>query len=283
MLPLQRVLLIVAIGVLTGCGPELTGPGDTTTESTVSSTTTTTSTPKPADTAVVPDLAGLSLGEARTVAGQAGLTITALPDGIREGTVFAQEPAAGAEVEIGNNVLLDLRPSTTCNPPDPLAPGEGRIVISVLFECGGGGGYPTAGIGVPRVILEPTSPVDRIEGTLRWMLSGPNTDEEAVGFHSAFDETTSDALDRVILHEGHLTVDFNDSILVNNMNTSTGMIFFRAELNRNVFQHAEVNTVEYRYNGSCGAWSALFESDGCRVTSRADWGEQLNEWSEQQA
>ena len=37
-------------------------------------------------------------------------------------------------------------------------------------------------------------------------------------------------------------------------------------------------TIEFNLNGNCAAWSALFESDGCRVISRADWDQDLAEW-----
>ena len=43
------------------------------------------------------------------------------------------------------------------------------------------------------------------------------------------------------------------------------MIQFHAELHRNVFRHPEVDSAEFHFNGDCEAWSALFESDGCRV------------------
>jgi hypothetical protein len=84
----------------------------------------------------------------------------------------------------------------------------------------------------------------------------------------------------VTLADGALVVDFNDAIVVNNMSTATGMVFFQAELKRNVFQHPEVDTVEFRFNGRCDAWSALFESDGCRIVTRAEWKVELTEWAQ---
>ena len=56
------------------------------------------------------------------------------------------------------------------------------------------------------------------------------------------------------------------------------MVQFHADLHRNVFLHPEVDSVEFHFNGDCEAWSAMFESDGCRVTSRADWEQDLIEW-----
>ena len=56
------------------------------------------------------------------------------------------------------------------------------------------------------------------------------------------------------------------------------MVFFNAELHRNVFRHPEVDRVEFRFDGDCAAWSALFESNGCRVITRTDWDQDLAKW-----
>lgn len=226
----------------------------------------------------VPNLSGLTLAEARGLMNEAGLEIVALPDGNDEAIVMAQEPAAGVEVEEGTVVTVDVQVVATCNPPDPIAPGAGQVIISVFYECGNDVLYPTAGIGVPRIVPEETEAIDRVEQTLRALLAGPTADEQAIGVMSAFDAATAEALNSVTLTDGRLVADFNDSIIVNNMGTSTGMVFFNAELHRNVFLHPEVDSVEFNLNGNCAAWSALFESDGCRVISRADWDQDLAEW-----
>ena len=152
------------------------------------------------------------------------------------------------------------------------------MIISVFYECGNDGNYPTAGIGVPRIVPESGEAVDRIEWTLRSLLAGPTSDEEAVGVTSFFDETSAGALNSVTLTNGALVVDFNEAIYVNNASTSTGGLFFGAELDRNLFSHPEVETVEFRIDGDCEAWSAFFQSDGCWVTSRSDWEQDLVEW-----
>jgi len=227
---------------------------------------------------VVPNLTGLTLAEAKGMLGDAGLEVLALPDDNDAAIVTAQEPAPGAEVDEGTVVTVDVRPVATCNPPDPLAPGPGQVIISVFYECGNDGTYPTAGIGVPRIVPEQDEPVDRVDWTLQSLLAGPTADEEAVGVTSFFDDTTAGALNSVTLTNGALVVDFNEAIYVNNASTSTGGLFFGAELDRNVFSHPEVETVEFRVDGDCEAWSAFFQSDGCWVTSRSDWDRSLAEW-----
>ncbi len=230
----------------------------------------------------VPDLNGLTLAEARSLLADRGLDIVALPEDIELAVIVAQEPAPGVEVDEGTAVTVDVQIVPTCNPPDPVAPGFGQVTITVLFECGNDEALaPTPGIGVARIVPEQGGePIDRIEWALRSLLAGPTDDERAVGVQSWFDAATTDALNDVTLSDGHLVVDFNEAIIVNNMSTSTGGLFFNAELQRNVFQFPEVESVEFHFNGDCAAWSGFFESDGCWVITRADWNQRLAEWDD---
>ena len=273
MFRLTGALLVAAVLSLSGCGTTLTDADDTTTLPTVADP----------DGVTVPDLIGLNLAEARSTLGDRGLELEARPEAVDEAIVVAQEPLPGVETTAGSVVVVDARVTPTCNAPDPLEPGLGETVITVLFECGGDAVAPTGGVGVPRIVPDSSTPVDRIEWTLRSLLAGPTTDEQGLGFESAFDARTVDALRGVSLTDGALVVDFNDAIIVNNMNTATGMVFFQAELKRNVFQFPEVETVEFHFDGDCEAWSALFESDGCRVVSRADWEAELAGWEAERA
>ncbi len=229
----------------------------------------------------VPDLSGRTLAEARQLLTDAGLDLEALGSDIDSAIVMAQEPAAGVDVEEGSVVTVDVQAIATCNPPDPVAPGAGQVIITVFYECGNDDVIPTPGIGVPRIVPEPDTTIDRIEQTLRSLLAGPTNDERIVGVVSGFDAATADALNSVTLTDGRLVVDFNDAIIVNNMGTATGMVQFNAELHRNVFAHPEVDSVEFHLNGDCEAWSALFEDSGCRVKSRADWDQDLADWDQQ--
>jgi hypothetical protein len=265
---------------MTACGA--TGPDDLADGTTLPPTTTTTPPDLISEVVSVPDLTGLTLAEARVQLGDVRLEVLALPEDIDEAIVVAQEPTPGAEVDQGTVVTVDLQTVPTCNPPDPLAPGAGQVTITVLFECGNEGVIPTPGIGVARNVPEQSGEaIDRIEWTLGSLLAGPTDDERVVGVKSVFDAATADALSSVTLTDGRLVVEFNDAIIVNNMGTATGMVQFNAELHRNVFLHPEVDGVEFHLNGDCEAWSALFESDGCRVTTRADWDQDLAEWEQQ--
>ena len=273
MLRTSVALLVVTVIGASACA---TAPADT--DEVPSGSTTTVS---PIETPVVvevPDLTGLPVSEARLALEDRGLDLAVLPAADDEAIVRAQEPIFGSQVEPGSTVTVDARTASTCNAPDPLAPGPGEMIITVLFECGGDAIAPTEGVGVARIVPDSEQAEQRIESTLRSLLAGPTADERAVGFTSAFDATTAAALNAVTLTGGALVVDFNDAIVVDNMSTATGMVFFQAELKRNVFQHPEVDTVEFRFNGRCDAWSALFESDGCRIVTRTQWEAELAEW-----
>lgn len=282
-------LLLGACGVAladsldTNVDPTTTTPPSPTSTTAPESDDSTTTVPPSVDPGVVsvPDLSGLTLTEARRLLTEAGLDLVALPEDTGSAIVVAQGPAPGIEVDEGSVVTVDVQVRATCNPPDPIAPGAGQVIITVLFECGNDTIAPTPGTGVARIVPEQGGEaVDRIEWTIRSLLAGPTDDERIAGFVSGFDAATADALNSVTLTDGRLVVDFNDAIIVSNMSTSTGMVQFNAELHRNVFLQPEVDSAEFHLNGDCEAWSALFESDGCRVVSRGDWDQDLVEWDE---
>ncbi len=229
----------------------------------------------------VPDLQGLTLADAREVLSEAGLEVVALPSDIESAIVVAQEPAPGVDVDEGSLITVDVQVTATCAPTTPTAPGVGQVNIEVLFECDGDGLYPTRGIAVNRLVHEQAGEsIDRIEWALRSLLAGPTAEERAAGFASFFDQSTADALNSVTLTDGQVVADFNEAIYVNNASTSTGGVFFNAELRANLFQYPEVGSVEFHVNGDCEAWSAFFQSDGCWIIARAEWDQDVAEWDE---
>jgi hypothetical protein len=230
----------------------------------------------------VPDLIGLSLGDARVLVSGLGLEIEANPPAADTALIVAQDPGAGTELGEGSAVVVDARVAPTCAPTVSGEPQSGQMAITVLFECGNDGLFPTGGIALQRLVPEGGGEaIDRIEWTLRNLLFGPSEEERIAGFTSFFDSDTAGALISVTLSEGHVVADFADTILVNNASTSTGSVFFNAELRANLFQHPEVDSVELRLNGDCEAWSAFFQGDGCWVVTRAEWTAQVAEWDAQ--
>ena len=117
-----------------------------------------------------------------------------------------------------------------------------------------------------------------ITGTLRALLAGPTEEERLAGFGSFFNEASADALDRVTIDpDGRLTVYFNDSILIGNASTSTGSTFFLAELQANLYQSPEVDSIEFRLNGSCDAFYYWLQGE-CQISTRTEWRRQLEAW-----
>ncbi|NNC92695.1 MAG: PASTA domain-containing protein, partial [Acidimicrobiia bacterium] len=165
------VLGIAAWLVVADDGSDVANGGNTPTTTLPPVTTTTVPDVVVPGVVSVPELSGLTLAEAKALLGDAGLEVLALPGDIDDAIVMAQEPAAGAEVDEGTVITVDVQALATCNPPDPLAPGPGEVIITVFYECGSDIIYPTAGIGVPRIVPEPGATVDRIEQTLRALLA----------------------------------------------------------------------------------------------------------------
>jgi hypothetical protein len=143
--------------------------------------------------------------------------------------------------------------------PPPVADAD-RVAVLVHFSAG-----------------EEVAPVERrvagpavLRAALEAQLRGPTAEERARGLHSFFSEATAGRLRSVALEAGRARVDFEDlSGIIPNASTSAGSGQLLAELNATVFQFAEVEEVEYRFEGSCEAfWNFLQGS--CEVVRRGE-------------
>lgn len=108
-----------------------------------------------------------------------------------------------------------------------------------------------------------TRPVEQgkadLPTALSWLVRGPTEVERAAGIRSWFSEETAHVLRSATVDEhGHATVDFDDlRPYIGNAGTSTGSTLLLMELNGTVFQFPEIQSVEYRMEGSCdlfGEW-----------------------------
>lgn len=104
---------------------------------------------------------------------------------------------------------------------------------------------------------------------LEWLVRGPTAEEQASGIQSWFSDGTAGALRSVAVDSaGNATVDFQDlRRLIPNASTSTGSAMLLQELQGTVFQFPEIESVEFRIDGSCELfWEWL--QYGCHAVQR---------------
>lgn len=257
--------------------------------STVTTTTTTidtSTTLPPVGLVTVPDVVGLSVAEASDALLALGLVADVMDrqvPGTQTGllpvtTVLEQSPFAGAEVDVGIEVILfvGVAPSCVAEEPGPL--GEGQSVVTVLFECNGDSLFPD--VSVPVMRHTPTMS-NRATEILEALLAGPTDAERAAGFTLFFgqDGAGEGALRGVTISAGRATVDFTDAILINNASTSTGSQYFLTELSANLFQLEDIDVIEYRVEGSCEAFWNWLQGD-CTLIRRAEFEYNVMVWDE---
>lgn len=147
----------------------------------------------------------------------------------------------------------------------------------MLFQCGGFDAmYPDVSTAVHRVMPAETHPV---AASLRALVAGPTLEELQGGIGSFFTSATAGAVNAVVVNEGTAVVDFNEAIYINNASTSTGGMFFMAELRANVFQFEEIDTVMWSVDGDCQAFGEWLQVGECMVDTRADWDAYLLAWA----
>lgn len=109
-----------------------------------------------------------------------------------------------------------------------------------------------------------------LDGALRALVLGPTPEERAEGMSSWFSPETRGVIRRVQAEDGQVVVDFRDlPELIPGASSAAGSEHLLASLNRTVFQFDQVESVEYRLDGSCDAfWEWLQRS--CQVVTRDD-------------
>lgn len=275
-------LVIVGIRWWPGGGnfaePSTVPPAATSTTTLPETTTTTTAAPT---AVVVPNIVGMNEEEARRSLADVGLELEVADTRFRRiaaGTVLAQGPEAEETAGPGSKVLVDISVIPACIDwhPDSPTPGNGEMTITLFFQCADDTDVPDISTPTTRVVQE-TNGV--IEATLGALLAGPTDAERTAGIQSFFSAESADALDSVELDGDHLIVDFNDGIIINNVSTTTGGMYFMAELQANLFQLPEVDSIEFRLNGSCQAFGDWMEIGECPTWTRPDWEQRVAAWN----
>lgn len=107
-----------------------------------------------------------------------------------------------------------------------------------------------------------------LEAALTSLLEGPTADEQARGLTSWFSADTAGLLEAVTVDAGgHAVVSFHEDLpaAIPNASTSNGARMLLAELNATVFDPGGVDSVEYRFGGSCEAFAEWLQASGCQV------------------
>lgn len=147
-------------------------------------------------------------------------------------------------------------------------PRAGEMQVSVVYSCRSGEDSLLELTTVTRLVTAGTDP---IRATLNEAVKGPSGAERVEGIAGSFlSERTALMVRNVELEGSRLIVDFYPFVrspMISNVSTSTGGMIFNTILSANLFQFPEVEEIEYRVDGSCSAYWAIFEAD-CSIQTR---------------
>ncbi|NNC75663.1 MAG: GerMN domain-containing protein [Acidimicrobiia bacterium] len=168
--------------------------------------------------------------------------------------------------------------TTTTTIPEPpcevpgVTPASGNIVLTLRYSCGSAP-FPT---GETIVFREVPDTQLVITATTRALLDGPTEEETEAGFRSPFGPGASGAdLSNISLSSGALVIDLADSATEG----AESEVFLLGDLSATLFQFGSVSSVEYRLNGSCDDFWAIFGTT-CDVLERSEWEAQQAEWAD---
>lgn len=171
---------------------------------------------------------------------------------------------AGARAPVGEPERSSERSEAPATEPQvvPVSPAAPVAVdsVTIIFTRG------EAPAPVRRPVPVSSSP---LRAALDWLVQGPTSEERAAGIRSWFSEETAGVLRSVEVDtSGKAIVDFRDlRPLIPNASSSFGSTLLLQELNGTVFQFPEIESVEYRMEGSCDLfWEWL--QYGCQVVGR---------------
>jgi hypothetical protein len=156
-------------------------------------------------------------------------------------------------------------PPVDCDRAAP-EPGDGRMVVRVAFRCG-----PPGELQAAWVYREVPDSTAVLTATARQLAAGPTDAERADGFVSAFSSDTADVVSAVTIEGGAVRVEFAGLRPLPGINREPFRTHFIGDLNASLFQHDQVESVEYRLDGSCEAFWALLGGTTCDVITRAEW------------
>ncbi|MCM3711961.1 GerMN domain-containing protein [Sporosarcina luteola] len=159
-------------------------------------------------------------------------------------------------VEDEDNSIVDEKTKACVDSNVELSSISRSILVYFYFECLESEEHPYPFKAVLREVNSGERVESRIEYAVKQLIKGPTKEEIADGFNSIFNEETADL--KHLIHSielqdsGHLIVDFVDfSKVFPNGNSSAASFLMLETLNKTVSQFVEVETIEYRFDGSC--------------------------------
>ncbi len=197
------------------------------------------------------------------------LAVDALPDLLT--TTTSSTTLAPAGDDTATTTTASTTDDDAC--PEPTFPGGSGTVLQVFYNCGASV-VPIATTYVYRTVATTPSVLTR---TLAEMVKGPTREERELGYDSLFSSATTNSFLGVELSGGKATVNFTGLGGIDGISVPERSVFFLADINATVFQFDTVTAAEYRLDGSCDAFWALFGGE-CQTISRADWTRQISEW-----
>lgn len=215
------------------------------------------------------------------LASDSEITITVLVEAVRGAATCPGNPEFVFEIEldepVGTRALLDGSETPPARRHDPLAAIDcrngqvesGAIESWVFFRCGRASPPGFRRVRRPFGAVRTQNPAER---ALLSLLAGPTREELTAGYVSLFGPETADALVSATLNDdnGGLIVEFTEKIMANAATTLGEKTLLQIELLVNVFDTAEIDHVEFRIDGSCGAWSKHVGEDRCLTYTRDD-------------
>jgi hypothetical protein len=150
------------------------------------------------------------------------------------------------------------------SPPRPAA-GPGQMEVTVWFSCDRPG---TEGRAARVFRLVPQTD-GVLRAALEQLLEGPTATEREAGIRSWFSANTAGMLLGVHVDAGHAVVDLADlRAVIPNASASAGSPSLLRELDSTVFQFRSVESIEYRIDGSCEAFTEWLQLGACEPRTR---------------
>jgi spore germination protein GerM len=173
--------------------------------------------------------------------------------------VATATPSATAAVAASDEPASDPSTTSTLACADQGDPVPTSDQVMVFFTCE----PPPAD---PRPVFRIDPGVDSIEARLHFaieqLLAGPTPDERDLGYSSVFPLGSEQLLIGVDVGEdGLATLDFADALqTVGPLNSSHNRFLFFGTIGETIFQFDEVQSIEFRIEGSCDQFARYFET-----------------------